>query len=260
MCYPAALLLLSTDVLSICFAPSVYWCAIQLLCSCLLMCYPAALLLLSTDVLSSCFAPSVYWCVIQLLCSFCLLMCYPAALLLLSTDVLSSCFAPSVYWCVIQLLCSFCLLMCYPAALLLLSIDVLSSCFAPVYWCVIQLLCSFCLLMCYPDTLLWSLRLPCWSSGKASASRAEDPRFESRLQRIFSGSSHTSDLKIVTPVATLPGAWRYRVSTGTGRPGVSILWLGEVEHLIWNFYLSVAAHKLVWADPSLRYTGLLLGR
>ena len=40
---------------------------------------------------------------------------------------------------------------------------------------------------------------------------------------IFSGSSHTSDLNIGTPVATLPGAWRYRVSTGTGRPGVSIL-------------------------------------
>ena len=32
-----------------------------------------------------------------------------------------------------------------------------------------------------------------------------------------------SDLKIGTPVATLPGAWRYRVSAGTGRPGVSIL-------------------------------------
>ena len=40
---------------------------------------------------------------------------------------------------------------------------------------------------------------------------------------IFSGSSHTSGSKIGTPVATLPGAWRYRVSTGTGRPGVSIL-------------------------------------
>ena len=39
----------------------------------------------------------------------------------------------------------------------------------------------------------------------------------------FSGSSHTSDFKIGTPVDTLPGAWRYRVSTGTGRPGVSIL-------------------------------------
>ena len=40
---------------------------------------------------------------------------------------------------------------------------------------------------------------------------------------IFSGSSHTSDLKISTPVATLPGAGRYRASTGTGRPGISIL-------------------------------------
>ena len=77
---------------------------------------------------------------------------------------------------------------------------------------------------------------------------------------IFSGSSHTSDSNIGTPVGTLPGAWRYRVSAGTGRPGVSILWLGEVESLICNFYLSVAARKLVRADPSLRYTSMLLGR
>ena len=40
---------------------------------------------------------------------------------------------------------------------------------------------------------------------------------------IFPGSSHTSDLKTGTPVATLPGAWRYRVSAGTGWPSVSIL-------------------------------------
>ena len=58
---------------------------------------------------------------------------------------------------------------------------------------------------------------------KASASGAEDPGFESRLRRDFSGSSHTSDSNIGTPVATLSGAWHYRVSTGTGRPGVSIL-------------------------------------
>ena len=36
------------------------------------------------------------------------------------------------------------------------------------------------------------------------------------------GSSHTSDLKFGTPVATLPGAWCYSVSAGTGWPGVSI--------------------------------------
>ena len=40
---------------------------------------------------------------------------------------------------------------------------------------------------------------------------------------IFPGSSHTSDLKIDAPVVTLPGAWRYRASAGTGWPGVSIL-------------------------------------
>ena len=84
---------------------------------------------------------------------------------------------------------------------------------------------------------------PRWPSGKASASRAEDPGFESRLCRDFLGSSHTSDSKIGTPVATLPGAWRYWVGAGTGRPGVSILWLGEVESLICIFYLSVAAQK-----------------
>ena len=57
----------------------------------------------------------------------------------------------------------------------------------------------------------------------ASASGAEDTVFESRSRRDFSRSSHTRDLKIGTPVATLPGAWRYRVSAGTVRPGVSIL-------------------------------------
>ena len=35
---------------------------------------------------------------------------------------------------------------------------------------------------------------------------------------IFPGSSHTTDLKIGTPVATLPGAWRYRVSMGLVGP------------------------------------------
>ena len=56
--------------------------------------------------------------------------------------------------------------------------------------------------------------------AKASASRPEDPGFESRSQP---GSSHTSGSTIDTSVATLPGAWRYRVSVGTGRPGVIIL-------------------------------------
>ena len=63
-----------------------------------------------------------------------------------------------------------------------------------------------------------------------TASLAEGPPRERKVPGsypacagIFSGSSHTSDLQIGTPVATLPGAWRYRVSAGTGRPDVSIL-------------------------------------
>ena len=92
---------------------------------------------------------------------------------------------------------------------------------------------------------------------KASVSRAEDPGFESRLLR---GRVIPVTKKIDTPVATLPGSWRYRVSAGTGRPGVSVLWLGEVEILICSFCLSVAARQIVWANPSLRYTRLLLGR
>ena len=78
------------------------------------------------------------------------------------------------------------------------------------------------LLLCEIESFIYNFCL----SGlvvKSSASGAEDPGFEFRLRRDFSGSSHTSDLNIGTPVATLPGAWRYRVSTGTGWTGVSIL-------------------------------------
>ena len=39
----------------------------------------------------------------------------------------------------------------------------------------------------------------------------------------FSWSSHTSHFKIGTPVATLPGTWCYRISVGTGRPGIGTL-------------------------------------
>ena len=58
---------------------------------------------------------------------------------------------------------------------------------------------------------------------KASASREADPGFDYRSCQNFSELSHTSDLKISNPVATLPGAWRYRVSAGIGQPSVSKL-------------------------------------
>ena len=64
----------------------------------------------------------------------------------------------------------------------------------------------------------------CISALKASASSVEDSGFDSCMWRgDFSGSGHTSDFKIGTPVATLSGAQRYRVSAGTSWPGVSIL-------------------------------------
>ena len=49
------------------------------------------------------------------------------------------------------------------------------------------------------------------------------------IQRLHSccgpltGLGRTRDFNICTPVASLPGAWCYRVSTGTGWPGVSVL-------------------------------------
>ena len=45
---------------------------------------------------------------------------------------------------------------------------------------------------------------------------------------VLPGSSHTTDLQIGTPVATLSGARRNRVSVGASWPGVSILWLSEI--------------------------------
>ena len=53
---------------------------------------------------------------------------------------------------------------------------------------------------------------------KASASGSEDSGFESSLRRDFVGLSHTSDLKIGAPVATLPGAWHYRSAVGLVGP------------------------------------------
>ena len=58
---------------------------------------------------------------------------------------------------------------------------------------------------------------------KASTLKADGPEFESCLRQDLSRSSHTIDLKIGTPVATLPDPWRFRVSAGTSLPGVSVL-------------------------------------
>ena len=65
---------------------------------------------------------------------------------------------------------------------------------------------------------------------QASASRAEDPGFESRLRRDFSGSSHTSDLKIgvigsalglVGPVSVYCDLVRWKVWSATSNVQLS---------------------------------------
>ena len=75
---------------------------------------------------------------------------------------------------------------------------------------------------------------------KASASRAEGPGFDSCLRcGDFSGSMESYRwLKNWQSSGTLPGTWRYGVITGSGLPGVSILWLDETESLTCSFYLS----------------------
>ena len=54
---------------------------------------------------------------------------------------------------------------------------------------------------------------------KASSSRAEDPEFDFGFA---SGFFRIESYQIDTLVATLPGAWRYRITIETGWPGVSI--------------------------------------
>ena len=68
-----------------------------------------------------------------------------------------------------------------------------------------------------PNTTNWAIAAP-------------RPWFNSHFcHRSFCRSSHTTDLKTGTPVAILPGAWRYRINVGTGWPCVSIRWLSKTK-------------------------------
>ena len=110
-----------------------------------------------------------------------------------------------------------------------------------------SLMCS--LYPCVPARKLMTASLAQWL--RRPPRELKIPGSNLACAGIFTGWSHTSALKIGTPVASLPVDW---VSAGTSWPGVSVLWLGEVESLIFNLYLSVAARKIVWADPLPRYT------
>ena len=93
-----------------------------------------------------------------------------------------------------------------------------------------------------------------------SISRTEDPGFKSRLRQDFSGSSYqwlknwNSNGYPARRPALQGQRWDWFAWCQY------IQWLGELESLIFNFYLSVEARKIVWADPPLRYASMLLGR
>ena len=70
----------------------------------------------------------------------------------------------------------------------------------------------------YAEDISLSQTPPSWPSGSGVRLKSSRPwvRYYRFYHGSFSWSSHTSDFKIGTPVATLPDAWHYRVSTGTG--------------------------------------------
>ena len=71
-------------------------------------------------------------------------------------------------------------------------------------------------------TVFWAvLWPPHWCSVKASASRAADLGSIPLSFWAYSSSSHANDLDIGSPVATLPGARRFRAETGW--PSISML-------------------------------------
>ena len=83
---------------------------------------------------------------------------------------------------------------------------------------------------------------PQWPSGQASLLFAGD----SRIPHYW--VVHTSALNTGTLAASLPDAWCYRVSAGTGGFGVSRLWLSGIASLLCNSFLSVVGHKIVDTD------------
>ena len=107
-----------------------------------------------------------------------------------------------------------------------------------------------CWLLIIPEGAILHRVSPCWCSGKVSASIAADlgpiPTF---VMDLLPGRV----IPVAKNLAAMAGPWSHRVSAGPDRPGVGIQKLGETESLICNFYLSVAAHTIIWADPSLRY-------
>ena len=97
-----------------------------------------------------------------------------------------------------------------------------------------------------------------------SISRAKDPRFESHLRLDFSGLSHTSDLKIGTPVATLPCQVPGVIRSVLGLVGPVLVYCDWVRWTVWSATsISVLQHvKLSRSVPEiyLRVAGTLINQ
>ena len=112
---------------------------------------------------------------------------------------------------------------------------------APCLCLILSMFCRVCDPQCLCSTLSMFCRVFDPSHDrlvglvvKASTSRAEDPGFESRLWRNFSGSSHTIDLKFGAPVATLPGV----IGSVLGLVGPVSVYCDWVRLKVWSAALS----------------------
>ena len=125
---------------------------------------------------------------------------------------------------------------CSPPPMLPIAFCLMLSCcgWSPPLLCYLTIFCLVAPMISFLSLvatlcIIWSVCCPSFFTASLAKWLRRPPRERKvpgsnpACDGIFSGSSHTSDLKTGTPVATLPGAWRFRVSTGTGRPGVSVL-------------------------------------
>ena len=120
--------------------------------------------------------------------SFCFLLCF----------VLFCCFCWDLLLLLLFAVVAFALLICCFCCCLsrlavLFSFCVCVLCFYLFYFVLswgggrLFAFCFISYLFQFVYSVVTGVRPPCWPSGKASASRAEDPGFESRLRRDFFG-------------------------------------------------------------------------
>ena len=103
-------------------------------------------------------------------------------------------------------------------------------------------------LHCFAMQLKVCLQMPLATRALAACGMASTLKVEDTGTAVcFALTSHFSDLDTIL-VAILLGAWHCKVNARTNWSSGSVLWLGEIASLIWNFFSIVAAHTIVSAD------------